>query len=143
MTLEIMRGFSRAFCDALATRDAAPVAPFLDEQIEWAIFGPIDLFPFFGQRRGREAVLAIVREMADSLKLRHCEPEKTLIDSENAAVLFKMSALHVKSGRTLTVRVALFATLRADKLASLRVVFDTFDAVEQALGREIDLSNVA
>ena len=54
-----MRGFARAFCDALAAREPARIAPLIHDDIDWTIFGPVDLLPFFGQRKGKAAVLSI------------------------------------------------------------------------------------
>jgi hypothetical protein len=41
------------------------------------------------------------------------------------------------------VRVALFAQFKGNKLTSLRAVVDTFDLVEQVLGRQIHLPQIA
>jgi ketosteroid isomerase-like protein len=138
-----MRGFARAFCDALSAREPARIAPLIHDDIDWTIFGPVDLFPFFGQRKGKAAVLAMFGRMADSLQLRGCDMERTLTDGAHAASLLRVTARDLRTGRTLSLRVALFAQFSGDRMTTLRAVFDTFDAVEQALGRHIDLSAVA
>jgi ketosteroid isomerase-like protein len=139
----IMREFARAFCDALASHDPNLIAPWLDDDIDWTIYGPIDLFPFFGQRRGKAAVLAMCGAIDSCLALKSCEKDSRLIDGARAAALIKLAAVHKPTGRTLSLRMAMFAEVRDGKLARLRAVFDTFDAAEQALGREIDLSAAA
>lgn len=138
-----MRGFARAFCDALSAGEPARIAPLIDDTIDWTVFGPVDLFPFFGHRQGKTAVLAMFGRIADSLQLRRCEMERTLTDGEHAACMLRLSARDLRTGRILSLRLALFAQFSGDKLTTLRAVFDTFDAVEQALGRQIDLSAVA
>lgn len=143
MTQDAMRGFVRAFCNALSTRDIALIEPFLHDEIEWTAFGPIDLFPFFGQRRGKDAVLKMCAEIAATLELRRCDKETTLYDGDSAAILLKLTAAHPKTGRVITFRLAQFARFADGKLIALKAVFDTFDAAEQALGRAIDLSAVA
>ena len=143
MTEPTMRGFSRAFCDALSARDPQRIADYLHDEIEWTVFGPVDLFPFFGHRRGKPAVLTMCREIAACLELRSCERETTLTDGDQAASLVKLNALYTRTGRVLSLRLAQFAQIRDGKLVRLRALFDTFDAAEQALGREIDLSAVA
>ncbi len=139
MTLETMR----AFCDDLAARQTQRVAPLLDDNIEWTAFGPIDLFPFFGHRRGKTAVLAMCGEIAASLQLRGCDKESTLTDGDQAASLLKLNAVYTRTGRVLSLRLALFAQFHDGKLLRLRALFDSFDAAEQALGRHIDLGAVA
>ena len=138
-----MRGFARAFCDALSARDPARIAPLLQDDVDWTVFGPVGLFPFFGQRRGKTAVITMLGRISDSLQLRGCDMERSLTEGNHAASMIRLTALDLRSGRTLSLRLALFAQFSGDKLATLRVVFDTFDAVEQALGRHIDLSAVA
>jgi hypothetical protein len=138
-----MRGFARALGDALSAREPARIAPLIHEDIDWTVFGPVDLYPLFGQCRGKAAVLATLDRINESLQLCSCDFERTLIDGEQAASLLRINARDLRSGRTLSLRVALFAQFSGDKLTTLRAVFDTFDAVEQALGRHIDLSAVA
>jgi ketosteroid isomerase-like protein len=143
MTDHAMRGFVRAFCNALSTGDIGLIAPFLHDEIEWTVFGPVDLYAFFGQRRGKDAVLKMCGEIAGTLELTRCDKETTLYDGDNAACLMRLVARNTATGRTLSFRLAQFASFRDGKLMSMKAVFDTFDAAEQALGRPIDLSAVA
>lgn len=138
-----MRGFARAFCDALSAREPARIAPLIHDDIDWTIFGPVDLFPFFGRRQGKAAVLAMLGRISEGLQLRGCDTERTLTDGEHAASLIRVTARDLRSGRILSLRLALFAQFSGGRLTTLRAVFDSFDAVEQALGRHIDLSAVA
>lgn len=143
MTERTMRAFVRAFCNALASCDATKISPFLDDDVECTLFGPVDLFAFFGQRRGKMAMLKMCNEIAANLTVRGCEEEIMLIADEKFAALMRLSATHSSSGRTLSFRLAQFARFRRGKLIELKVLLDSFDAVEQTLGRQIDLSAVA
>lgn len=143
MTDETMRGFVRAFCDALSSHDPLLIDPWLDDDVDWTVFGPVDLFPFFGQRRGKAAVLWVLAEIGAALTLKRCDQDTVLIDGPRTAALIKLTAESTRTGRTLSLRLALFAQFRNKKLARLRVVFDTFDAAEQVLGREINLGVAA
>lgn len=143
MSESAMRGVSRAFCDALASHDPGQLAPFLDDDVEWMVFGPVDLFPFFGQRRGRKAVLDMCREVSGILRLVQCDRETALASGDSAAALVRITAIDRRSGRTLSLRLAQFAKFRDGRLVALKAIFDSFDVVEQALGHPIDLSAVA
>jgi len=143
MTENAMRGVVRAFCDALAVRAPELFSTVLDDNIEWTIFGPVDLFPFFGQRRGKTAVMAAFEDMSAHLSIIRAEKEIVMVDGERAAGLVRINAVDMFTGRTLSLRLALFAEFRNAKLVSLKALFDSFDAVEQSLGRQIDLSRVA
>ncbi len=138
-----MRGFVRAFCDALSAREPARIAPLIHDDIDWTVFGPVDLLPFFGHRKGQAAVLSMLGRIAENLQLRGCDMERALTDGDHAAIMMRVIARDLRSSRTLSLRLALFAQFSGDKLTVLRAVFDTFDAAEQALGRHIDLSAAA
>ena len=138
-----MRGFARAFCDALASHDPHLVTDWIDDDIEWTVYGPVELFPFFGQRRGKRAVLAMLSAIDAVLTLKSCDREITLTDGAQAASLMRLSVEQKHSGRILSLRMAMFADVDGGRLKRLRAVFDTFDAAEQALGREIELNAAA
>jgi ketosteroid isomerase-like protein len=143
MTENAMRGVVHAFCDALAARAPELFSTVLDNDVEWVVFGPIDLFPFFGQRRGKAAVMDAFGDLSANLSLIRCEKETVLVDGDRAAGLVRLNAVDTRTGRSLSLRLALFAEFRDGKLMSMKALFDSFDAVEQALGHHIDLSNVA
>lgn len=138
-----MRGFVHALCDALASHDAERVASFLDADVEWTLYGPIDLFPFFGQRRGKALVLASLRQMSNALHLQKCDIDALLVEGDGMAALVRQTMLQVRTNRFLSLRLAIFTRFRNGRLVTLRGVLDSFDAAEQALGRHIDLSAVA
>ena len=138
-----MRGFVRAFCDAFLTQDAEQVAAWLDDDVDWILYGPIDLFPFFGQRNGKTAVLAMYNDIASSLEIKSCEKDSTLVDGDRAASMIRLTAVHKQTGRTLTLRLAHFAQFRSGKVVRMRASLDSFDFAEQALGREFDLTAAA
>ncbi len=53
--------------------------------------------------------------------------------------MLRFSLTALDSNKPISVRVAHFAQFRAGRLRSIRVVVDTFDLVEQALGQPIHL----
>lgn len=143
MTEMTMRGFVRAFCDAFLTRDVERIAVCLDEDVDWIVFGPVDLFPFFGQRSGKQAVLDMYADLEASLEIKSCERDSTLVDGDQAASMIRLTAVHRQTGRTLTMRLAHFAQFRGGQVVRMRALFDSFDFAEQALGREINLTAAA
>src|SRR5271169_2682231 len=75
MTEHSLWRFSRALHRAINERQLEDVAELLDDEVEWAIYGPIDMFPFLGARRGKAAVLEVIRQIAEHFRVRRFERE--------------------------------------------------------------------
>jgi ketosteroid isomerase-like protein len=138
-----MRGSVRAFCEAFLAADTARIDDWLDDNVDWIVFGPVDLFPFFGQRTGKQAVARTYREITASLEIKSCERDSVLIDGDRASSMIRLTAVHRHTGRTLAMRLAYFADFRGPKVVRMRALLDSFDFAEQAIGREIDLTAAA
>lgn len=133
-----MREFIRAFCDAIASRDPWRLRPMLADDVEWTVFGPIEYFPFFGHRHGKDQVIeAMCLEIADYLQLRNSQLERILFDGNRAASLVRMTAVHVPTGKLLSLRLAQFTKFRDGKLVEMRAILDTFEMVAQTANQAL------
>ncbi|MDH8079956.1 hypothetical protein QIG57_26690, partial [Klebsiella pneumoniae] len=65
------------------------------------------------------------------------------LGEDSAASMMRYSLMPEANGNPISVRVALFVQFKAGRLSSLRAVIDTFDLVEQTLGRQIHLPKIA
>jgi ketosteroid isomerase-like protein len=128
----------QAFFDAYAVRDAQKVAPFLHEDVEWTISGPVDVLPFCGVHRGRANVVDLIaRRVPAVLRVFSSVPEATLFDGDQVAMLTRLSARRAGDGRVISHRVANFFRFRDGKLAQNLSLLDSFDAVEQVIGHSL------
>ena len=75
MTEHSLWRFSRALHRAINDRHFEDIEALIDEDVEWAIYGPIDMFPFLGARQGKAAVLQVIRQLADNFRVRRFERE--------------------------------------------------------------------
>ncbi|MHB0769634.1 nuclear transport factor 2 family protein [Bradyrhizobium sp. 5.13L] len=139
MTEHSLWRFSRALHRAINDRHFEDIEALIDEDVEWALYGPIDMFPFLGARQGKEAVLDVIRQLADNFHVRRFDRESIMLGIDSAASMVRYSLTTLDSSKPISLRVAQFAQFRAGKLVSMRVLIDTFDLVEQALGRAIHL----
>ncbi|WP_426420791.1 nuclear transport factor 2 family protein [Bradyrhizobium genosp. A] len=131
--------FSRTLHRAINDRHFEDIEALLDEEVDWALYGPIDMFPFLGARHGKHAVLDVIREISDNVQIRRFDRERTTLDVDAAASMLRCSLAARKSDKSISLRAAQFAQFKAGRLISMRVLVDTFDLVEQALGRQIHL----
>jgi ketosteroid isomerase-like protein len=139
MTEHSLWAFSRALQRAINERQLDEIDALIDEDVDWAIYGPIDMFPFLGARRGKAAVIEVIRQIGETFTLRRSEREQVMLGEDTAASMLRFSLTTLNSNKPISVRIAHFAQFRDGRLRSIRVVVDTFDLVEQALGQPIHL----
>ncbi|QQO24085.1 nuclear transport factor 2 family protein [Bradyrhizobium diazoefficiens] len=142
MTEHSLWRFSRALHRAINDRHFRDIEALIDEDVEWALYGPIDMFPFLGARQGKDAVLDVIHQLADNFRVRRFDRESIMLGVDSAASMVRYSLTALDSNKPISLRVAQFAQFRAGKLVSMRVLIDTFDLVEQALGRAIHLPKI-
>jgi len=143
MTEHSLWRFSRALHRAINDRQYEEIETLIDDDVEWALYGPIDMFPFLGARQGKDAVLAVIRQIADNFRVRRFDRESIMLGVDSAASMLRYSLTALDSDKPISLRVAQFAQFRAGRLTSMRVLIDTFDLVEQALGRAIHLPKMS
>ena len=143
MTEHSLWRFSRAVHRAINERQPDDLEALIDDDVDWAIYGPIDMFPFFGARRGKAAVPEVIRQIADNVRVYRFDRESIMLGVDSAASMMRYSLTSQDSDKPISLRLAHFAQFRAGRLRSIRVLVDTFDLVEQALGRPIHLPRIA
>lgn len=137
ITTNKTRAIVRELYDAYERRDFECVAKLIHDDIDWIIYGPITVFPFAGTRHGRAAVLQVLNDIANVYKLESYVPEIVIVEEERAAVVSDVSFRQRTTGRVLRFRVANFMRLKNGLLIEFREFTNSFDVVEQALGREL------
>jgi ketosteroid isomerase-like protein len=142
MTEHSLWRFSRALHSAINERQFHQLEDLLDEDVDWAIYGPIDMFPFLGARRGKSAVLDVVKQIAENFRVHRFDRETIMLGADSAASMLRYSLTALDTNKPISLRVAHFAQFKAGRLSSIRVLIDSFDLVEQVLGRDIHLPRI-
>ena len=140
MTETSIRPIVEAFYRASAERDVATAAAFIADDIDWLVQGPVDLFTFFGQRHGKDAVLEGYREVARKLDITAYKVEALLVEGDRAAALIRLTSVVRETGKVMSVRTTQFSRFRHGKMVEMRAVLDSYDLVEQVLGKPFDLA---
>ncbi len=143
MTEHSLWRFSRALHRAINDRQLQDLEPLIDEDVDWAIYGPIDMFPFLGARRGKAAVLEVIRQIAENVRVHRFDRETVMLGVDSASSMLRYSLTSLDSNKPISLRLAHFAQFRHGKLRSIRVLLDSFDLVEQALGHSIHLPRMS
>jgi ketosteroid isomerase-like protein len=137
MAIELTRSRAEHFFMALATRDPDRIAPFLDENVDWLVIGPADIFPHCGQRIGRAAVCAAYDRLSTKIDTAKIIRDFLIVENETAAALTRVT-LVMPNGRQINFRLSHFVRFRGGKVVEFCAMADTLAAIEQLLGRTLD-----
>ena len=130
----------RDFYDAKMSRDPEIIGPFLHDNVDWSIAGPVDLIPFCGQWRGKPAAIDVMCRVAPScITVNKVIIDDLLLDGDNAAVFNRITSTQNRTGRTITYQRAEFFGFSDGKILTYRSIMDSFDIAEQVLGHAIDI----
>jgi ketosteroid isomerase-like protein len=136
---EDARATTEELYDAYERGDVDRIAALIHDDIDWVIYAPVSVFPFAGPRQGRAAVLQALGAIAEEYALQSYKREIMIVDGDRAAVMADVNFTQRATGRTLRFRVANFLRLREGRVVEFREFVNSFDVVEQALGRELRL----
>lgn len=139
MSNQPLDALARAFLDAFIQRRPEQLDPLLDDNVDWVIYGPIDMFPFLGSHRGKQAALDACHDLMKSIRLQSVECERFVVSGNAASALLQCVMRPIRSEGVVRVRIACFIRMQNGKVCDVRTLIDTFDLVEQTLGREINL----
>ena len=139
MTENDTRAAVKALYEAYSGRDFDRVASMIHDEIAWIIYGPVQVFPFQGPRHGKQQVLDVLGAIRKDYEIERYVPDVIIVEGERAAVLSDAAFRQRATGRTLSFRIADFIRFRDGRVIEFREFTDTFDAVEQALGKWLDV----
>lgn len=125
---------------AYRARNFERIAEMVDEDIDWIIHGPVRVFPFAGQRRGRPAVLEALGGIANEYAIERYEPQIIVVDADRAAVMSDAAFRQRSTGRIVNMQLANFLRFRGGRLIEFQEFANTFDIAEQVFGRRIDVN---
>ncbi len=125
--------------DAYERRDFERVAALIHDDIDWVIFAPVGVFPFAGPRRGRKDVLIALAAIAERYVVEGYKREIIIVEGDRAAVMSDVSFKQRATDRMLRFRIANFLRFQDGRLIEFREFVNSFDVVEQALGRELPI----
>jgi ketosteroid isomerase-like protein len=84
-------------------------------------------------------VFASLRELYAGYKIEALAMQLVIADGDRAAVISEVALQQLATGRTIRCRVASFHRVRDGRVVEYEGFLDSFDAVEQAFGRYIEV----
>jgi uncharacterized protein len=137
MTASNSRQLILDYLDACYAGDVERAAAFYDDDIDFVCYAPVELFPTLGQKRGKAEM---TRSLA-GLHARHEVLEHQVgfiaADGDHVAVTLVLRMRSRDSKRVIRLDIGNFFTLRDGRIVSYRQFNDSFDVVQQVLGRDL------
>ncbi|MCC6777649.1 MAG: nuclear transport factor 2 family protein [Hyphomicrobiales bacterium] len=135
MSEDSTRAIVTTLYDAYERGDAERVASLIDDEIDWILHAPSNVFHFAGQRRGKAEALHVLAAIAAEYALISYRPQIIIVEGERAAVLSDVAFKQCSTQRVMRFQIVNFLRVRNGKVVEFREFLNTFDAVEQSLGR--------
>jgi ketosteroid isomerase-like protein len=129
------RALVRDLYESYARGDTQRVAELIDDDIEWIMHGPVQVFSFLGPRHGKADVMQALADIGKAYALERYEPEVIVVEGDRAAVMSNVAFIQLTTRRTLSFRVFDLLRFRGNRLVEFHEFSNTFDVVEQAIGR--------
>jgi ketosteroid isomerase-like protein len=126
-----------ALQDAFRRADYARMAALYDDEIDWLFHGPVSIFPEIGLRHGKAAVFRSFERLNTLYQFERHVTDNLVAEDDWAAGIADVTMTQRATSRVIQCRIASFHRVRDGRLVHYRGFCDTFDAVEQTLGREI------
>jgi ketosteroid isomerase-like protein len=117
----------------------APVLEACDDDVDFLSYAPRDIFPYLGHRHGKADLAATFQAARMQFEYVTLQPLSVVIEDDNAAVILLSRQRQRSTGRVIQLFRAQFLRFRAGRVIRVRDFLDSFDAVQQVLGREIEI----
>ena len=141
MAQSLTREFIESFYRARLSRDPVRIDPYIDDNVDWLITGPIELLQFCGQRRNKAEVIdTLTRVMPAIMHVAKVELESMLIERDRAATFSRLTGVLAGTGRVISYQQAQFMKFRDSKIVEYRAILDSFNAAEQMIGHPIEVA---
>ena len=125
------------FLDAFYSGDAATATACCDEELDSITYAPVELFPHLGHKHGRAWVEEAIKTQQKRYVSRKYEIKLMAVDGDKVATMQFLSLRKRNDDRVVHLEIAELFTLRSGRIVMHRSFFDSFDFVQQLLGRDL------
>ena len=117
------------------------LSEMFDEQVDFESNAPVEVFPYLGRLIGRAAVIRALRAVHGEFESIVFIPLRIIIDSQSAGVVVSVQLKQRTTQRAVRLFAAHFLRFNNNRIVEYRAFLDTFEAVQQVLGRELDTND--
>jgi ketosteroid isomerase-like protein len=128
-----------AVYEAFSTGNFDILSDMFDEQVDFESNAPIEVFPYLGRLLGRAAVIKALRAVHGEFESIVFIPLRIIIDGQSAGLIVSIQFRQRTTQRAVRLFAAHFLRFNDNRIVEYRAFLDTFETVQQVLGRELDL----
>lgn len=118
------------------------VLSVFDDEAELISYAPIQVFPYLGRQHGKAAIAATMRKVNAEFEILTYQPIFMVVENDSAGTIVMARLRQRSTDRIIQLLVAHFVQFRDGRIIELREFMDSFDAVQQVLGRELDTAKL-
>jgi ketosteroid isomerase-like protein len=125
------------FLDAFYAGDAPRLEACCHDGFTSVVHAPVDIFPHLGLKEGKAWIAQAIRIQQERYSTRRYSLQSVIVDGDHAATLIQAKLTKRSDQRILQFAIADFYTLRDGLVLSHQSLFDSFDFLQQVLGRDL------
>jgi ketosteroid isomerase-like protein len=125
------------FLEAFYAGDVARTQDCCDDDFDSITYAPVELFPHLGHKHGKAWVAEAIRIQQERYLSRRYEITFFAVDRLKVATTQRVYLQKRNDQRLVQFDVADFFTLRNGRIIEHRSFFDSFDLIQQLLGRDL------
>jgi ketosteroid isomerase-like protein len=125
------------YLKACYSGDLDSAAAYYDDDIDFICYAPVELFPRFGQKHGKAEMVASLADMHSRFDIVEYEVRFVAAEAERVAASLVLRMRSKDNGRIIRSEIGNFYTLRNGRIVTYRQFLDSFDVVQQVLGRDL------
>jgi ketosteroid isomerase-like protein len=137
---EALRQRIYSLCSAYRQARLDFVLNFIADDVDFVSYAPITIFPCLGRQRGKAAVAKSIQTIHALYEFLSYDPIFVVVEEDDAAVIVRARMKQRATERIIHTLFAHFLQFRDGRIVEFREFLDSFDAVEQVLGREIQIN---
>jgi ketosteroid isomerase-like protein len=109
-----------------------------DDKAELISYAPIEVFPYLGRQHGKAAIAETMKRVHADFEILTYAPIFMVVEDDSAGTIVMARMRQRSTNRIIQLLVAHFMRLQDGLIVEVREFMDSFDAVQQVLGRELN-----
>lgn len=127
----------RTFIDSYYSGDVARMEQCCGDAFVSVTYAPVEIFPHLGLKQSKAWIAQAIQIQQERYSERRHMIDFIVADETQAATFVQATLTKRSDQRVITLNIGEFFRLRDGRIVEHRSLFDSFDLVQQLLGRDL------